>query len=97
MQKVKEFMLKLWNNYRVLIFAPFIIILVLVLRGIIKRKEAKPPQQIVIEVPVKIYSNENQKTIKQLDSVYFIKRDSVISLSNDRKQSLLDSLYNLSR
>jgi hypothetical protein len=97
MQIAKAFMLKLWNNYRVLIFAPFIIILILVLRGIIKRKEIKPPQQIVIEVPVKIYSDGNQKIIKQLDSVYFVKRDSIISLPHDRKQSLLDSLYNLSR
>ena len=94
MQNLKEFMLKLWNNYRVLIFAPFIIILVLILRGFVKHKEQ---QKIIIEVPVKIYSDDNQKIIKQLDSVYFVKRDSIISLPYDRKQSLLDSLYNLSR
>lgn len=94
MQKVEEFMLKLWNNYRVLIFAPFIIALIFVLRGFIKRKEQ---QRIIIEVPVKIYSDDNQKIIKKLDSVYFVKRDSIISLPYDRKQSLLDSLYNLSR
>ena len=94
MQNLKEFMLKLWNNYRVLIFAPFIIVLIFVLRGFIKRKEQ---QKIIIEVPVKIYSDDNQKIIKKLDSVYFVKRDSIISLPHDRKQSLLDSLYNLSR
>lgn len=94
MQNLKEFMLKLWNNYRVLIFAPFIIILVLIFRGFVKHKEQ---QKIIIEVPVKIYSDDNQKIIKQLDSVYFVKRDSIISLPHERKQSLLDSLYNLSR
>lgn len=94
MQSLKEFMLKLWNNYRVLIFAPFIIALIFVLRGFIKHKEQ---QKIIIEVPVKIYSDDNQKIIKKLDSVYFVKRDSIISLPHDRKQSLLDSLYNLSR
>ena len=95
MQNLKEFMQKLWNNYRVLIFAPFIIILVLFLRGFIKKKERQ--QKIIIEVPVKVYSDDNQKIIKKLDSVYFVKRDSIISLPHNRKQSLLDSLYNLSR